>query len=231
MLNLVYTQNLNVFDQLTLEEYLLKNYNDSFCLINEGTSPAIVLGSSNKAKDLINIDNAKKENILLIKRFTGGGTVFVDQNTVFITFIFSKEKLKIPFFPESIIKWAETFYKKVFETINFKAIENDFVIDNKKVAGNALYIKKDRFLIHSSFLLDFEIEKINSYLLMPLKTPTYRNNRSHLEFLMPLKTFFSKEHFTKKIKDQLKAIFEINRYDYLKINLKTFNANSKILTF
>lgn len=230
MLNFIRAKKLNIFDQLKLEEYLLKNKKESFCLINEGTQSAIVLGASDKSEQLVNLNNAKKDNISLIKRFTGGGTVFVDQNTLFVTFIFSQEFLKIDLFPESIIGWAETFYKKILEKYNFQAKENDFVIDNKKIAGNALYIKKDRFLLHTSFLQDIEIDKMNGYLLMPIKTPAYRNNRSHLEFLMPLKNLFSKKFFVKKITDHLESIFKIKRYEYSKINLGSFTPKSKILT-
>jgi len=229
MLNLIHTKKLNILDQLKLEEFLLKNSNDSFCLINEGYKSAVVLGISNKVDDLVNVSNVKKDKISLIKRFTGGGTVFVDLNTIFVTFIFSIDFLKIDLFPESIIKWAESFYKKIFKLKNFKAQENDFVINNKKIAGNAKYIKKNRFLLHTSFLLDYEIEKINKYLLFPKKTPKYRKKRSHEEFLFPLKSFFSKKIFIKKIKDQLKKTFLVKTFDHSFLKLNKFNFSTKLI--
>ncbi len=229
MINLIHTKNLNILDQLKLEEFLLKNSKDSFCLINEGCYPAIVLGITNKIEELINLSNIKKDKIPLIKRFTAGGAVFVDQNTIFVTFIFSKDSFKIDLFPQPIIRWAESFYKKIFQLKSFKATENDFVINNKKVAGNAMYIKKDRFLLHTSFLLDYEIEKMSNYLLIPQKAPAYRNKRSHKEFLTPIKTFFSKELFVNKVKDQLENIFKINIFDYSFINLNTISCSTKLI--
>ncbi|KKN50693.1 hypothetical protein LCGC14_0630020, partial [marine sediment metagenome] len=113
-------------------------------------------------------------------------------NTIFVTFIFSKKSLDITFFPEPILRWAENFYKKVFEIENFKLIENDFVIDDKKIAGNAMYIKKDRFLLHTSFLMDFDDKKMKKYLKVPKIAPKYRKNRSHENFLSPLKEKYSK---------------------------------------
>lgn len=229
MLNLIHKKNLNIFDQLKLEEYLLKNSKESFCIINEGSSSSIVLGVSNKLEELVNVYNVKKDNIPLIRRFSGGGTVFVDSNTLFVTFIFSKDLLKIDLFPEAIIRWAESFYKNIFQMKNFKAQENDFVIDEKKIAGNAKYIKKDRFLIHSSFLLDYEIKKINNYLLIPTKAPSYRNNRSHEDFLIPLKFIFSKEIFVKKIKDHIENSFKINFFDPTILDLKSFIFSTKLI--
>ena len=99
MLNYIHTKKINISKQLKLEENLLKNLDLPFCLINEGTDSSIVLGISNNAKDLVEINQAKKDNIPIIKRFTAGGCVLVDENTLFVTFIFSKKPLDITFFP------------------------------------------------------------------------------------------------------------------------------------
>ncbi|NGX27942.1 MAG: putative lipoate-protein ligase A [Candidatus Anoxychlamydiales bacterium] len=215
MLNFIHTKKLNISDQLKLEEHLLRHSDESYCLINDGTSKAVVLGISNDIKALVKNKDLKKDKILLIKRFTAGGCVFVDENTLFITFIFSKKSLDIIFFPESILRWAEKFYKKVFEIENFKLIENDFVIDNKKIAGNAMYIKKDRFLLHTSFLLDFDIEKMKKYLKIPKVAPKYRKNRSHECFLFSISKMFSKEVFVSKIKKVLQKTFLVKPLNIL----------------
>jgi lipoate-protein ligase A len=48
------------------------------------------------------------------------------------------------------------------------------------------------------------------YLKIPKKTPKYRNNRDHLEFLCKLKNYFpSKEFFIEKFKKVLKREFSI----------------------
>lgn len=213
MLNFIHTKKLNIFKQLELEENLLKNLDSPFCIINEGTTSSIILGISNVLKDLVDIDLAKKDNVPIIKRFTAGGCVYVDENTLFVTFIFSKSFLDITFFPEPILRWAENFYKKIFGTKNFKLIENDFVIDNKKIAGNAMYIKKDRFLLHTSFLMDFDDKKMKKYLKIPKIAPKYRKNRSHDNFLSSINKRLSKEEFIQKIKKTLKDEFDIKNID------------------
>ena len=209
MLNFIHTKKLNIFEQLQLEEILLKNDDKPYCLIKEGTSSSVVLGISNDVKDLVEIKKAKKDKIPILKRFTAGGCVYVDVNTLCVTFIFSKKSLDITFFPEPILRWAESFYKKVFEIDNFKLIENDFVIDDKKIAGNAMYIKKDRFLLHTSFLMDFDYTKMKKYLKIPKVAPKYRKNRSHESFLSPLKERYSKEDFSLKIETTLKDFFKV----------------------
>ena len=155
--------------------------------------------------------------------------VFVDEDTLFVTFIFSKKSLDITFFPEPILRWAEKFYKKVFEIENFKLIENDFIIDDKKIAGNAMYIKKDRFLLHTSFLLDFDINKLKKYLKIPKSAPAYRKNRSHKEFLSPIKNIFSKDLFISKIKQALQKSFVVKHLNILDIKKAKIEYSTKIL--
>lgn len=48
---------------------------------------SIVLGFSGKPLELLNIQKVKKDNLQVIRRFTGGGTVVVDHSTVFASFV------------------------------------------------------------------------------------------------------------------------------------------------
>jgi len=212
-----------------MEENLLRNSLDSYCIINEGSSEAIVLGISNDINALVKSEDVKNDNISLIRRFTAGGCVFVDENTIFVTFILSKKFLEITLFPESILRWAESFYKKVFEGKNFKLVENDFVIKDKKVAGNAMYIKKDRFLLHTSFLLNFDIAKLQKYLQIPEMAPKYRKNRSHANFLSSIKTIFSKDVFIAKIKKAMQNSFDIQLFDLSNVQASKTEYSTKII--
>lgn len=209
-INLLHTKNLNISEQLKLEEDLLKKTLASWCIINEGSKKTIVMGSSNKKKDFLNIDLIKKDKIPIISRFTSGGTVIVDENTIFISFIFSKKLLNFSF-PENLYNWTENLYKKVFNMSNFSLKENDFTIGNFKCGGNAQYIKKERWLHHTSFLWDFDIKNMD-YLLIPQKTPNYRKKREHKDFLCKLKNhFFSKNDFLEKLKKELKKNFILKK--------------------
>mgnify|MGYP003262982727 CR=1 FL=1 len=58
--------------------------------MNEHLNPSIVMGLSGKKEKLINIEKAKALNLPVIKRFSGGGTVVVDDSTFCLTFILSK---------------------------------------------------------------------------------------------------------------------------------------------
>ena len=51
----------------------------------------------------------------LIKRFSGGGTVIVDENTLFATLIMAQPAIPdVECYPRSIMRWSQEFYDPVF---------------------------------------------------------------------------------------------------------------------
>jgi lipoate---protein ligase len=202
-LQLLHLFDYPIYEQLLLEEKLLRTDERNWCIINEGSPVSIVMGISGKKDELVDCKRAAAAQIPLIKRFSGGGTVIVDENTLFVTFIFHKETHDFPAYPEPILRWHEGLYREVFEQDAFSLRENDFVIGDKKCGGNAQYIKKERWLHHTSFLWDYDEERM-SYLLMPKKTPQYRQQRIHDDFLCRLNAHFSsKGAFTHNLKTAL----------------------------
>jgi lipoate-protein ligase A len=189
-LHLLRLKSFPIYEQLLLEEMLLRSGVGNWCIINEGSTPAIVMGISGKKEELVDCAKAAKDGIPLIKRFSGGGTVIVDENTLFITFIFQKQAHGFPAYPEPIMKWTEGIYRDALRHPEFRLRENDYVIGDRKFGGNAQYIKKDRWLHHTSFLWDYSSENMQ-YLLHPKKTPPYRQNRPHDEFLCRLREYFA----------------------------------------
>lgn len=181
-------QNTPIFTQLQLEEELLRTDDRNFCIINQGSPKSIVMGVSGEIAALINMEKVKQETIPIIKRFSGGGTVIVDQNTLFITFIIQKKDLTIPSFPEPIMRWSADLYASAWEIPDFQLRENDYCIGAQKCGGNAQYIRKERWLHHTSFLWDYEEANMEA-LLLPARRPAYRLDRSHGDFLCRLKMY------------------------------------------
>lgn len=212
MIHLLHLHNYPIFEQLRLEEALLRADMRNWCIINEGSTPAIVMGISGKPHELVDQRQQSINKVPIIKRFSGGGTVVVDEDTLFVTFIFQKDSHDFPCYPEPIHNWAGDLYQSIF---NMRLRENDYVIGEKKCGGNAQYIKKDRWLHHTSFLWNFKSE-LMEYLLHPKKTPSYREGRPHHEFLCQLSDHFpSKEAFISELKANLAM-----RYPVKEMNLE-----------
>lgn len=198
----LHLKNWSIYDQLGLEEGLLRADSRNFFILSEGsTAPTIVMGISGKKELLVDEEKRRQLSLGLIRRFSGGGTVVVDQETLFVTFIGLRELLKEQSFsPEGIMRWAEQVLQPAFSNSAFRLKENDFVVGEKKCGGNAQYLQKQRFLLHTSFLWDYKKERMDA-LLHPAKTPAYRQGRSHEEFVCRLKDFqHSKEELLRSLK-------------------------------
>lgn len=227
-INLLHLINCPIYEQLHLEEALLRGDKRNWCILNSGSPTAIVMGISAKPDQVINYNLIQKAPIPLIRRFTGGGTVIIDHNTCFVTLICNSHEISIPCYPEKVMQWTSKFYSTVFSPyFNYELRENDYVYKEKKFGGNAQYMCKDRWLHHTSHLWDFN-ETSMDYLLIPPKMPTYRQQRSHSDFLCRLKTFFAeKDHFLNEVKKGLSQHFIIqNKYSYSDVS-NILNGSSR----
>lgn len=179
-----------ILQQLQWEEALLRVDHRNWCLINHGSPPAIVMGISCDYHSLVHHEKVKREPLPVIRRFSGGGTVVVDEETIFVTLIINKASLPISPFPKSILKWTEAFYSLPFDGYPFSLQENDYVMGDKKFGGNAQSIVKERWLHHTSMIYNFCPTKM-AYLQLPIRAPAYRQQRTHDDFLCRLKDYFA----------------------------------------
>ncbi len=194
----LFLQSTPILNQLYIEEALLRADDRNILLVNMGSPPAIVMGISGKPEELIDTEKVLNHAILVIKRFSGGGTVIIDENTLFVTLICNTKDVKIEAQPKEILAWGQKFFAPLIPGIEL--CENDFVFGDLKVGGNAQYIRKGRFLLHTSFLWDFSPEKME-YLKLPKKRPEYRKSRPHTEFLTTLKERLCKENLLAALKN------------------------------
>lgn len=184
-MKLVLLNKVPIFEQLQLEEALLRAGSGNWCLLNRGSPPAIVMGISGVPHELV-----ETCDLPLIRRFSGGGCVVVDESTFFVTFIGDMPHPT----PCKIHRHVEERLQPIFAHLPFQLRENDYVLGDKKFGGNAQYIAKNRYLHHSSLLWRYNPD-LMALLKMPTKTPLYRQGRGHFDFLTTLEShFLSLEH-------------------------------------
>ena len=77
-------------------------------ILNTGTrKPSIVLGISGKVNELVDLDRCMIDDIPLIRRFSGGGTVIVDDSTLFATFVLNDKDINTKPYPREIMDWTQ----------------------------------------------------------------------------------------------------------------------------
>lgn len=208
-LRLITTSQIPILRQLRLEEALLRASTGNWCIINDGSAvPAIVMGISGKPQELIHIDKARSSQIQVLKRFSGGGTVVVDQDTQFVTLVIESSALPdVECYPRPVMRWTERFYSPLLSLYGeFHLQEHDYVFGQSKFGGNAQAITRQRWLHHTSFLWDFQMQHMR-LLQHPMRAPVYRAGRDHLDFVTCLKHFLpTRTTLPSYVEQALKAV-------------------------
>ncbi|CAL1385741.1 unnamed protein product [Linum trigynum] len=173
-------------------------------------SPAIVMGVSGKPAELLELKLVLGDHVPVIKRFTGGGTVIVDEGTIFVTLVCNKDAVpQVQPYPRPIMSWSGTLYDEVFRGIaDFQLRENDYVFGNRKFGGNAQSITKNRWIHHTSFLWDYEDRNMD-YLKLPSRAPEYRSARDHTEFVCRMREYMQRPAFVDRTIKALEAYFSV----------------------
>jgi lipoate---protein ligase len=210
-LHILKLAHIPILQQLQWEEALLRVDSRNWCILNRGSPPAIVMGISGQAQQLIQLKKLQQAPIPLIRRFSGGGTVVVDENTLFVTFICQKADLahSVSPFPRPLMQWTAELYRPLFSNHPFQLQENDYVLGERKWGGNAQSITKERWLHHSSLLWDYHSDNMD-YLLLPPKMPVYRQGRTHTDFICCLKDYWpNSDLFLSQLLEQLRKQFTL----------------------
>lgn len=214
-INLLCLEEFPIYEQLKIEEALLRSSSENWCILNVGSPKSIVMGISSSPDEMLDVDRVRRDKIPVIRRFSGGGTVIVDEETLFTSFIFEKSAHTFPAYPEPILRWSEELFQQALGLSKFALLQNDFVLGHHKCGGNAQYLRKGRWLHHSTFLYDYNPDNMQ-YLLNPKRAPEYRKGRDHDAFLTRLRPHLkSKREFFDRIGNVLS-----DRYDVISQDLE-----------
>lgn len=146
---------------LAVEEYLFSHTEDDIFMLWQN-EPCVVMGINQNAYAEINIDKAKKNNIKIVRRITGGGAVYHDLGNVNYTFISSHNSgkgLDFAYFTKPIIEALESI--GVYAELSGR---NDLLADGKKFSGNAQHSSCDRTLHHGTLLFNSDLSVLSSVL-------------------------------------------------------------------
>ncbi len=128
------------------------------------TRPTLMVGRYQNTLAQINMPFAKANNINIIRRITGGGTIYTDLNGWQFSFIAKNSATKQTNQQKQID--FEHFTKPVLDALHMLGVpaclsgRNDLVVEGKKISGNAQYVRKGVTLHHGSLLFDTNLENL-----------------------------------------------------------------------
>ncbi|MBF0511369.1 MAG: lipoate--protein ligase family protein [Candidatus Omnitrophica bacterium] len=148
----------------------------------------IVLGRIGREDEDINLDRACQDNVPVLRRCSGGGTVVQGPGCLNYTLVLSKQKhFEINDLRQSY-QWISA---RVIEALKKAGVEayfrplSDLAMGGfeQKFSGNAQRRGRQYIMHHGTILYNFELSLISRYLKMPQDIPEYRNGRDHKDFV------------------------------------------------
>jgi len=154
--------NTDPYFNLAAEEYILKGFGvDVFMLWHN--DPCIVVGKHQNTLAEINVEFVREQNLPVVRRISGGGTVFHDHGNLNFTFIRNGEKDKLVNFR----RFTQPIID-VLETLGITATfggRNDLTFEGKKFSGNAEHVYKNRVLHHGTILFNSNLDHLEQSIL------------------------------------------------------------------
>ena len=158
-MNCISLESSDPFFNLAIEEVLLKNRMDDFILLGIN-SPAIIIGKHQSAHRESDTMFADMNRIPVIRRISGGGTVYHDSGNLNFSFIIQSESGKqVDFrrYTRPVIDYLATIgIEARFEG------KNDLKIDGLKISGNAEHVFRNRVLHHGTLLYNSSLSMLRS---------------------------------------------------------------------
>ncbi|HEX3006704.1 MAG TPA: lipoate--protein ligase [Bacteroidales bacterium] len=193
---------------LATEEYLLKNSRDNIIFLYRN-DPCIVVGKHQNAMGEINYRFVYAHGIPVIRRISGGGTVFHDEGNFNFTFLQNGEEGNLVNF--------RAFISPVAKFLNELGIEaeigprNDILIAGLKVSGNAEHIFKKRTLHHGTLLYSSALANLRNALHIDPAKYTDRAVKSVRSKVTNIKDNLKKDVTSQQFFDSL-AEYLLNYY-------------------
>lgn len=203
---------------LAIEEYILRNLDvekDSYLLfyINQ---PSIIIGRNQNSIEEINTDYVEDNDVIVVRRLSGGGAVYHDLGNLNFSFITKDDG-------ESFHNYKK-FTQPVVDALANLGVQaelsgrNDILAEGRKVSGNAQYATKGRMFSHGTLMFNLDIDAVVNALKVKqdkIESKGIKSVRSRVTNILP---FFKEEITIDQFKlEILKSIFggeeKINYYE------------------
>lgn len=128
------------------------------------TEPLVQVGRYQNAREEANLEYMKENGINLVRRDTGGGTIYLDMGGVNFCFVSDNTSASADINFDQMYAPAIEILKELGLKNVEKSGRNDLHVDGKKVSGGAMNVVNGRTYSGYSLLLDIDEEKMEKSL-------------------------------------------------------------------
>ena len=189
---------------LAVEEFLLNRCTSGDFLMLWKSAPTVVIGKFQNAYGEVSVGETMRRGITLVRRNSGGGTVYHDEGNLNFTMIADRGENSPDY---------ERFLTPVIAALRGLGIPAemgdafDITVDGKKVSGNAQSVVKNRVMHHGTLLFDADLtvlSEITGHANADVKSKAIQSNPSPVCNLRPyLKHDMDIAAFTEYLKNAL----------------------------
>lgn len=150
-------ENRDPYINIATEEYVLKEIEEDTFMIWRN-DPSIIIGKHQNASGEINHAFVEQHNLPVIRRITGGGTVYHDPGNINYSFTSRGDRTKLIDFKKHT-RPILNFMKETGINASFEGKSN-LCIDGLKFSGNAAHVYKDKVLHHGTLLFSANLNML-----------------------------------------------------------------------
>ncbi len=147
---------------IALEEFVLKQSDKDIFMLWEN-SPSLIVGKHQNPYQEVEPSCLLAEEVPVIRRISGGGTVFHGEGNLNYTFITSSkngdDKINFGKYTQPIIQFLNNAGVPAAMTG-----KSNLTVNGLKFSGNAAHVFKNRSIHHGTLLFDADLNQIKNYL-------------------------------------------------------------------
>lgn len=162
---------------LALEEYVLRQMDpERDYLLLYRNEPSVIVGRNQNVLEEINDTYVRNKGIPVLRRLSGGGTVYHDPQNLNFSFVTRYESSRLHnfrFFNTPVVRFLRTL--GVPAEMNDR---NDILAGGRKISGSAQFSSKGRMYSHGTLLFNSELEELDRVLAVRMKHIRSRSHKS-----------------------------------------------------
>lgn len=160
------TNSMDAAFNFAVEEFCMEHFpEDEWIWMLWRTDKCVMLGSNQIADMEIDRQMAEQLGVRVVRRSSGGGTIYTDPGTLQYTVI-------VPHHMEQDVKQVEReilagSLLRGLNKLNIPALlegRNDITLEGRKISGLAQYMQKNRLCSHGSLLYDTDLDILSKVL-------------------------------------------------------------------
>ncbi len=155
MVKFILQQSLNPYFNIASEEYLLRSFSDDFIYIYR-CNPSIVVGKHQNTFAEVNIRLVERLSIPVVRRLSGGGTVFHDLGNINFCFISNGVPGQLVDFKRFTLPVID--FLRSLGVNAYLGQKHDIRVGDRKISGNASYAFGNRVMHHGTLLFSSDLE-------------------------------------------------------------------------